>query len=109
MKLKIGHHALIELWVENGKCVDDILFIKKLFNKVIKEAKFVCVYRKYYKFQPQGITAFALLTTSHIAFHSWPEYNYANIEIYTCDSKEKLEKAVEIFLKEFKPVKFRIV
>jgi S-adenosylmethionine decarboxylase len=34
---------------------------------------------------PEGaFTALYLLSESHLSFHSWPEYNYIAIDIFTC-------------------------
>ena len=37
-------------------------------------------------FQPQGVTAVALLAESHMSIHTWPELNYAAIDAFTCGS-----------------------
>ena len=71
MNAKKGIHALMEGWVKDGSLLDDILFLKKLFRKVIKECKLKSIYIKFHKFEPQGVTGFALLTASHMAIHSW--------------------------------------
>ena len=36
------------------------------------------------KFEPQGVTAIALLAESHISIHTWPESNYSAVDIFTC-------------------------
>ena len=36
------------------------------------------------KFEPQGVTAIALLAESHISVHTWPESNYCAVDIFTC-------------------------
>ena len=48
-----------------------------------------------HKFDPQGVTAVALLAESHISIHTWPEKGVAKCDIFTCSDKAKPEKAVE--------------
>ncbi len=108
MRRKLGAHALIEVWGCSWKKLDDILYLKRLFEKSIKISGLKKIYTRFHKFQPQGVTGFALLTTSHISIHTWPEYGYATIDIYACDEKEKVEKAVEVFLKELKPKRKKV-
>jgi S-adenosylmethionine decarboxylase len=36
------------------------------------------------KFDPQGVTLLALLAESHCSIHTWPEHNFAAIDLYTC-------------------------
>jgi S-adenosylmethionine decarboxylase len=37
-----------------------------------------------HKFQPQGVTAVALLAESHISIHTWPEKGMAICDVFTC-------------------------
>ena len=34
-----------------------------------------------HKFEPQGVTGFALLKDSHISIHTWPEHSLAKCDI----------------------------
>ena len=48
-----------------------------------------------HKFEPQGVTGYAMLADSHISIHTWPEKGVAKCDIFTCNDKCKPEKAVE--------------
>jgi len=37
-----------------------------------------------HKFDPQGVTAVALLSESHISIHTWPEIGMAVCDVFTC-------------------------
>tara|TARA_B100000212_G_scaffold240858_1_gene183527 strand:- start:6793 stop:7137 length:345 start_codon:yes stop_codon:yes gene_type:complete len=37
-----------------------------------------------HKFNPQGVTAVALLAESHISIHTWPEEGMAVCDVFTC-------------------------
>ena len=41
------------------------------------------------KFEPQGVTAIALLAESHISIHTWPEEHYSAVDIFTCGQNMK--------------------
>ena len=62
---------------------------------------------KFHKFNPHGLTGIVLLQSSHISIHTWPEKNYATMDIFACDKKQKVSKFVEVFLKEMKPKKYK--
>ena len=53
------------------------------------------------KFDPQGVTAIALLAESHISIHTWPEIGYAAIDVFTCGDHTMPEKACKLLFKEF--------
>mgnify|MGYP006295913943 CR=1 FL=1 len=37
-----------------------------------------------HQFSPYGVTATVTLAESHISFHSWPEHNYAAVDVFVC-------------------------
>ena len=41
------------------------------------------------KFEPQGVTAIALLAESHLSIHTWPEERYSAVDIFTCGENMK--------------------
>lgn len=38
-------------------------------------------------YQPHGITAVVFLAESHVMITTWPEHNYATVEVFLCDQK----------------------
>lgn len=48
-------------------------------------------------FQPQGLTGLAMLSTSHLAVHTWPEHGYAAVDVFTCGGSDPWA-AVEVLL-----------
>jgi len=52
-----------------------------------------------HKFEPQGVTGFALLKDSHISIHTWPEHNIAKCDIFTCSPSSKPLAAIK-YLKD---------
>ena len=50
------------------------------------------------KFEPQGVTLLALLAESHASIHTWPELEYAAVDLYTCGDTTNTHKAAD-FLK----------
>ena len=52
-----------------------------------------------HKFTPQGVTALALLSESHISIHTWPEHGYSAVDVFTCGSHTNPQLACD-FLKK---------
>jgi len=50
-----------------------------------------------------GISVIALVLESHIAVHTWIEYRYATVDVYTCGEKSDPWKAFEYIVKNLKP------
>lgn len=107
MKKKVGIHAIVELYGCSEILLDDIRFVKKVFKHAVKVSGLKCIHEFFHKFNPHGITGFALLTSSHIALHCWPEYKYASLDIFACDRRKKVLKAIKVFEKSFEPMKVK--
>ncbi len=97
---------LAEFW--NGKVIENPKEIERILIEATKKAKNIPLKVAIYKFQPQGITGVVLLADSHIALHSWPEWNYLAIDIFTCGEKAMPYKALGYLKKEFKPKKVEV-
>ena len=54
------------------------------------------------KFEPQGVTAIALLAESHISIHTWPESNYSAVDIFTCGQNMLPELASKYLIEALK-------
>ncbi len=38
----------------------------------------------FHQFSPQGVTGVVAIAESHLCIHTWPEYGYAAVDIFTC-------------------------
>ncbi len=109
----IGMHLIADFWFgKNNQCLKKIEDPKKLGKVLIEAAKKAGntpLKVSIHKFNPQGMTGVLLLAESHIAWHSWPEYNFLAIDIFTCGNKAKPEKALVYLKKVLKPKKIEVL
>lgn len=75
---------IVDLYGCQVSCIDDIDYIKDVIHKVCEIIGAGIVEECYHKFMPIGISAVAVITTSHISIHTWPEYGYAAVDIFSC-------------------------
>ena len=54
-----------------------------------------------------GFTGVVLLAESHISIHTWPENDYAAIDIFMCGDAEP-EKSLDILRKYFQPAQEQV-
>ncbi len=101
-----GLHLVADFWYP--KNIED----KNEFNKILKEAAKkggnTPLKTAVHKFNPHGITGIILLAESHIALHSWPEFNYLAVDIFTCGKKSMPAKALEYLKEVFQPKEIKI-
>ena len=77
-------HLLLELYRCDSEKLNDESFLRCTLNRAAKLAKATVLNLISNKFEPQGVTAIALLAESHISIHTWPESNYSAVDIFTC-------------------------
>tara|TARA_Y100000991_G_scaffold141125_1_gene106481 strand:+ start:244 stop:678 length:435 start_codon:yes stop_codon:yes gene_type:complete len=77
-------HLLLELYKCDFEKLNDESFLRCTLNKAAKLANATVLNLISNKFEPQGVTAIALLAESHISIHTWPESNYSAVDIFTC-------------------------
>jgi S-adenosylmethionine/arginine decarboxylase-like enzyme len=69
--------------------------IKKLFDGLLKKSGFNVLKIIEHHFQPQGYTSLWLLSESHFAAHTFPEFGKTYIELSSCNL-EYYQKFIEL-------------
>ena len=101
---KMSHqskHLLLELYRCDYEKLNDESFLRCTLNKASKLAKATVLNLISNKFEPQGVTAIALLAESHISIHTWPESHYSAIDIFTCGQNMLPELASQYLIEAF--------
>ncbi len=90
--------------------IDDPEAIKVAAHEAIKYVGANIVEECVHEFEPIGVTYFAVITTSHFSVHTWPEYGYAAIDVFSCSDTVVdgiTDKLRELF--EAKEIKTQII
>ncbi|MCU1719018.1 adenosylmethionine decarboxylase [Pseudomonas sp. 5P_3.1_Bac2] len=80
----LGKQLVIELYDCNDARFDDIKWIEESMLQAAREANATIVTSTFHKFSPIGISGVVVIAESHLAIHTWPEYKYAAIDVFTC-------------------------
>ena len=102
---KLSHqskHLLLELYRCDREKLNDESFLRCLLNRAAKLANATVLNLISNKFEPQGVTAIALLAESHISIHTWPESNYSAVDIFTCGQNMLPELASQYLIESLK-------
>ncbi len=81
---ELGRHFIFELFGCDPKALDDIKEIEKAMEEGAIESGLTIVGRVFYHFSPQGVTGVLVVAESHISIHTWPEFGYAALDVFTC-------------------------
>ena len=91
-------HLLLELYKCDREKLNDESFLRCILNRAAKLANATVLNLISNKFEPQGVTAIALLAESHISIQTWPESNYSAVDIFTCGKNMMPELASQYFI-----------
>ena len=95
-------HLLLELYKCDYEKLNDESFLRCSLNRAAKLAKATVLNLISNKFEPQGVTAIALLAESHISIHTWPESKYSAVDIFTCGQHMMPELASKYLIEALK-------
>lgn len=80
----LGTHLLLELKDCNSKTLGNLEFVQETLKNAALEAKATIVEVAFHEFSPFGISGMVVIAESHLAIHTWPEYGYAAVDVFTC-------------------------
>jgi len=92
----LGRHLLLELKICNEEALDDLGFLKNCLNEAAIQSGATVVGESFYHFSPCGVSGVVNIAESHIAIHTWPEYRYAAVDVFTCGNDVDPEKAARV-------------
>lgn len=98
----LGTHLLIELRDCNPDILRNLDKVRNALVSAAKEAKATIVDISFHEFNPFGISGMVVIAESHLSIHTWPEYGYAAVDIFTCGEVIKPEVAASYLIKQFK-------
>ena len=91
----LGRHLLLELKDCNLEVLNDLDFLKRCLHDAAEQIGATVVNECFYEFSPHGISGVLVISESHLCIHTWPEYGYAAVDIFTCGGSVKPELAVK--------------
>lgn len=97
----LGTHLLVELRECNPDIIKNLAKVRNALVSAAKEAKATIVNVSFHEFNPFGISGVVVIAESHLTIHTWPEYAYAAIDIFTCGEIIKPEVAASYLIEQF--------
>ncbi|MDF4222475.1 adenosylmethionine decarboxylase [Maribacter sp. M208] len=80
----IGIHATWDVYNCNAEKLSFVPYIKESLHTITATLNLEELNEAFKQFEPIGVTGFILLAESHISIHTWPEHNYAAVDVFSC-------------------------
>lgn len=102
----LGRHVLVEFYECNASILNDEKKIRTYMQEAATKSNATIVDSVFHRFNPHGVSGVVVIAESHLAVHTWPEYNYAAVDLFTCGSSVNPWIAFEILKERLQSVHF---
>ena len=94
-----GTHLLIDCW--HASRLDDIAHIETTLREAVDVSGATLLHIHLHHFTPNGgVSGVAVLAESHISIHTWPERDYAALDVFMCGDTHP-QATVPVFARAF--------
>ena len=90
---RLGTHIIAEMFDVKGDL--NTTELEETLLEAARRAGATILAHASHKFDPQGVSAMVIIAESHLSIHTWPEHNYAAVDIFTCGDDVNPFKALE--------------
>jgi len=97
----LGNHLIIELYDCNRELINDAKGVENSLINAVKISGANIVQSVIHQFNPHGISGVIVIEESHFSVHTWPEYGYCALDIFTCGEEIDYYSALQYLKKEF--------
>ncbi|RLF07056.1 MAG: adenosylmethionine decarboxylase [Thermoprotei archaeon] len=107
-KQVVGKHVYGNLYDCDPTIISDEDALRRIVKEAVERSKCTLYELKSWKFGGEmgGVSVIALVTESHIAVHTWVEYNYATVDVYTCGRTSDPEAAFDFIVSQLRPKEY---
>jgi S-adenosylmethionine decarboxylase len=103
----IGRHLILEMW--GCQNLDSVDVAEQALREMVDALDVHLLDLKVYPFSPVGVTAMAIVSESHLVIHTWPEYGYAAVDVFTCGDRREPEAAVPVLRQHYAPDRIQVM
>ncbi len=105
----LGFHYLIELTQCDPAFLQDADYVEKILKEAIVLSGATKVGEVFHRFSPHGVSGVILISESHFSIHTWPEYRYAAVDLFSCNEFLKIQDTYHFLVEKFQAQKSNIV
>jgi S-adenosylmethionine decarboxylase len=101
----IGRHVYGSLYGIPRSLAGDEQYLRDLVLRAVEESGATLLDMRSWTVPGKkgGVSVIAVVLESHIALHTWVEYRYATVDVYTCGERADPWKAWRVILDGMRP------
>ncbi len=91
----LGQQLIVELYGCNRTLLDDPSRLEPILTEAISRAGGTVIKPFFHQFSPHGVSGIVVIAESHVAIHTWPEFGYCALDVFTCGTQVKTDEIYE--------------
>ena len=80
----LDRHIIVEYYNCNEDILKDPDLISEYMQTAAIKSKATIVESVFHHFNPWGVSGAVIISESHLAIHTWPEFGFAAVDLFTC-------------------------
>lgn len=101
MVQSLGNHLIVELYDCNPEVINSSSSVEEKLLGAVRISGAHMVQSVIHEFNPHGVSGVIVIEESHISVHTWPEYGYCALDIFTCGEEIDYYSALHYLKEEF--------
>ena len=102
----LGRHYLVELWQADNLDRPDIG--EEALVETVRATGGTLLDTRFVPFPNGGFSGVCIIAESHVTIHTWPEHEYAAVDLFTCGPTMDFEAGLDVLKKYFAPKQVQI-
>ena len=105
----LGKHVIAELYGCSAEIINNQELIEDYMLEAVELSGATIVKPVFHKFSPHGVSGMVVVSESHFAIHTWPEYGYCALDIFTCGNLINNQIALDHLKNKFQATNISVV
>ncbi len=80
----LGSHIVAELYGCRSDLLASVQYVTDAMLDAALKSGCTVITQNFHHFSPYGVSGAIIIAESHLSIHTWPEYRYAALDIFTC-------------------------
>jgi S-adenosylmethionine decarboxylase proenzyme len=102
----LGRHLIIEMFEADN--LNDAELLDTALRETVEAIDGTLLDCRTVQFPVHGVTGVAIISESHVAVHTWPEYRYAAVDIFTCNMDVDMQPGIDVMKRYFTPGRIEV-
>jgi len=91
----LGQQLIVELYGCDRTLLDDPSRLEQILTEAIDRSGGTIIRPCFHQFSPHGVTGVVVIAESHVSIHTWPEFGYCALDVFTCGTLVNTDQIFE--------------